>query len=115
MYAAHAAKPVLAGRSAAEDEAIAAGKRFDPSLALDGAFMFGWLAGKLFQEAMAQPGTKLTPAGIVDALHRLPATGLGGLTPSQAWPPGNHAEGRCGMISRFDGTRFILQTPDFMC
>ncbi len=115
LYAAHAAKPVLAGRSPAEDEAIAAGKRFDPSLALDGAFMFGWLAGKLLQEALAQPGTTPTARGIVDALHRLPATGLGGLTPVQAWPPGVHAEGRCGMVSRFDGQQFVLQTPDFVC
>jgi branched-chain amino acid transport system substrate-binding protein len=115
VYAAHAAKPVLAGRSPAEDEAIAAGKRFDPSLALDGAFMFGWLAGKLLQAALAQPGTTPTPRGIVDALHKLPATGLGGLTPTQAWGPGSHAEGRCGMISKFDGDKLVLQTPDFVC
>ena len=36
-------------------------ERFDPSLPPDGAFMFGWLAGKLFQAAMAQPGAVLTP------------------------------------------------------
>jgi hypothetical protein len=57
----------------------------------------------------------LSSKGIVDALHRLPATGLGGLTPLQAWPPGNHPEGRCGLVSKFDGTRFVLQTPDFIC
>jgi branched-chain amino acid transport system substrate-binding protein len=96
-------------------EAAAAGARFDPKLSLDGAFMFGWLAGKLFQAAMAQPGARLTPQGVIDALHRLPATDLGGLTPKQAWPPGPHPEGRCGLVSRFDGTQFVLQTPDFIC
>ncbi len=115
VYSAHSAKPVLAGRSPAEDEAIAAGKRFDPSLPLDGAFMFGWLAGKLFEAAMAQPGAQVSPAGVIEALHRLPATTLGGLTPEQAWPPGNHPEGRCGWISRFDGQRFVLQTPEYLC
>ncbi len=115
LYAAHAAKPVLAGRSPAEDEVLAAVRRFDPSLPPDGAFMFGWLAGKLFEAAMAQPGTALNPAGIIAALNKLPATGLGGLTPPQAWPAGNHAEGRCGMVSRFDGERFVLLTPDFVC
>ncbi|HJR27066.1 MAG TPA: ABC transporter substrate-binding protein, partial [Acidimicrobiales bacterium] len=115
LYAAHAAKPVLAGRSPAEDEVLAAVRRFDPRLPPDGAFMFGWLAGKLFEAAMGQSGTTLTPQGIVAALHRLPATGLGGLTPAQAWPPGPHAEGRCGMISRFNGERFVLLTPDFVC
>jgi branched-chain amino acid transport system substrate-binding protein len=114
LYAAHAGRSPKPG-TPAQDEAIAAGKRFDPSLELDGAFLFGWLAGKLFEAAMAQPGTSLTPAGIVDALHRLPATGLGGLTPVQAWGPGPHAEGRCGLVSRFDGTQFALQTPDFLC
>lgn len=115
LYASHAAKPVLAGRSPAEDEVIAAVKRFDPTLAPDGAFMFGWLAGKLFEAALAQPGATVSPAGLVEALNRLPATDLGGLTPSQAWPPGNHPEGRCGLISRFDGERFVLQTPRFLC
>lgn len=115
VYASHAAKPVLAGRSPAEDEAIAAGERYDPTLSLDGAFMFGWLAGKLFEAAMAQPGAEMTPAGVIEALNRLPATTLGGLTPQQAWPPGNHAEGRCGWISKFDGERFVLQTPEYLC
>jgi branched-chain amino acid transport system substrate-binding protein len=98
-----------------QKEAYAAGQRFDPKLSLDGAFMFGWLAGKLFEAAMAQPGTTLTAKGVVDALHKLPATDLGGLTPKQAWPPGPHAEGRCGLVSKFDGTRFVLLTPDFIC
>ena len=103
-----------AGRPA-EDEALAAGKRYDPTLSPDGAFMFGWLAGKLFEAAMAQPGAVISPEGRDRRPPRLPATRLGGLTPSQAWPPGNHPEGRCGMISRFDGNRFVLQTPDFIC
>jgi branched-chain amino acid transport system substrate-binding protein len=115
FYAAHAAKPVLAGRSPAEDEALAAVKRFDPSMLPDGAFMFGWLAGKLFEAAMAQPGAVLNPAGITAALERLPATDLGGLTPTQAWPKGDHPEGRCGMISRFNGTALELLTPEFLC
>ncbi len=115
VYASHAAKPVLAGRSPAEDEAIAAGKRFDPTLSLDGAFMFGWLAGKLFEAAMAQPGAEMTPGGVIEALNRLPATTLGGLTPEQAWPAGNHPEGRCGWISKFDGERYVLQTPEYLC
>jgi hypothetical protein len=115
VHASHAAKPVLAGRSPAEDEAIAAGKRYDPTLSLDGAFMFGWLAGKLFEAAMAVPGAEVTPAGVIDALNKLPATTLGGLTPQQAWPPGNHPEGRCGWISRFDGSQFVLQTPEYLC
>ena len=89
--------------------------RYDPSVPPDGAFMFGWLAGRLLQEALAQPGTTVSPAGIVEALNRLPATSLGGLTPTQAWPPGNHPEGRCGMISKFDGERLVLLTPDFVC
>jgi hypothetical protein len=77
--------------------------------------MFGWLAGKLFEAAMAQPGAEVSPAGVVAALNRLPATTLGGLTPKQAWPAGNHPEGRCGWISKFDGQRFVLQTPEYLC
>jgi branched-chain amino acid transport system substrate-binding protein len=101
--------------SPAQKEAQAAGRRFDPSLELDGAFMFGWLAGKLFQEAMAQPGAVLTGPGIIAALHKLPATTLGGLVSTQSWPPGPHPEGRCGLISLFNGEKFVLQTPDFVC
>jgi branched-chain amino acid transport system substrate-binding protein len=113
--AARSAFPDTPNPSPAQQEAQAAAKRFDPSLALDGAFMFGWLAGKLFEEAMAQPGTDLTGPGVIAALHKLPATNLGGLTPTQSWPPGPHPEGRCGLISLFNGTRFVLQTPDFVC
>ena len=110
----HAAKPVKGG-TPGEEEAIAAGRRFDPRLALDGAFMFGWLAGSLLEEALAQPGAEISPAGIIAALERLPATTLGGLTPSQSWPRGEHAEGRCGWISRFDGTQLVIQTPEPLC
>ena len=117
MYGSHAARSAFPGLivTPGQEEALAAGTKYDPTLSLDGAFMFGWLAGKLFEEAMAQPGTVLTGKGIIDALHRLPATTLKGLTPSQAWPPGNHPEGRCGLVSKFDGQRFIMQTPDFLC
>lgn len=117
LYSASAARSAFAGQlvTIGQEEAFAAGSRFAPSLSLDGAFMFGWLAGKLFEEAMAQPGAVLTPKGVVDALHRLPATDLGGLTPKQAWPPGPHPEGRCGLVARFDGTRFVLETPEFLC
>jgi branched-chain amino acid transport system substrate-binding protein len=117
LYNAGAARSAFVGQlvTPGQEEAFAAGQRFDPKLSLDGAFMFGWLAGKLFEAAMAQPGTVLTPKGVVDALHQLPATDLGGLTPRQAWGPGPHAEGRCGLISKFDGTRFVLQTPQFLC
>jgi branched-chain amino acid transport system substrate-binding protein len=101
--------------SPAQKEAQAAGKRFDPSLDLDGAFMFGWLAGKLFEEAMAQPGTQLTGPGIIAALHKLPTTTLGGLVSPQNWPPGPHPEGRCGLISLFNGEKFVPKTPDFVC
>jgi branched-chain amino acid transport system substrate-binding protein len=115
FYSAGAARSPVPGRSPAQDEAVAAAKRFDPSLSLDGAFMFGWLAGKLFEAAMAQPGAVLSGPGVIDALHRLPATNLGDLTPTQAWPPGPHPEGRCGLMSKFDGTKFVLQTPSFVC
>lgn len=117
VYSVAAARSAFPGQlvTPGQEEAFAAGQRFDPKLTLDGAFMFGWLAGKLFQEAMAQPGAVLTAKGVVDALHRLPATTLGGLTPRQAWPPGPHAEGRCGLVSKFDGERFLLLTPDFLC
>jgi branched-chain amino acid transport system substrate-binding protein len=117
LYGVGAARNAFANQlvTSGQKEAYAAGQRFDPSLDLDGAFMFGWLAGKLFEAAMAQPGAKLTPAGVIDALHKLPATDLGGLTPKQAWPPGPHPEGRCGLISKFDGTQFVYLTPDFIC
>jgi ABC-type branched-subunit amino acid transport system substrate-binding protein len=117
LYSASAARSAFPGQlvTPGQVEAFAAGQKYDPSLSLDGAFMFGWMAGKLFEEAMAQPGTVLTGPGIIAALHKLPATGLGGLTPKQSWPPGNHPEGRCGLISKFDGQRFVLQTPDFIC
>jgi branched-chain amino acid transport system substrate-binding protein len=115
MYAAHAARPVRAGNSPAEDQILAAIAAHDPKLPPDGAFMFAWLGGRLLQEALAQPGAQATAAGIVDALHRLPATTLGGLTPKQSWPAGAHPEVGCGMISRFDGARFKLLTPDFVC
>ena len=117
LHSASSARSAFPGQlvTPGQEEAFAAGQRFDPKLSLDGAFMFGWLAGKLFEAAMDQPGTVLTPKGIIDALHKLPATDLGGLTPKQAWGPGPHVEGRCGLVSRFDGQRFILQTPDFLC
>jgi branched-chain amino acid transport system substrate-binding protein len=115
VYAAHAAKPVLAGRSPEEDVVLEAIRRFDPSVKPDGAFMFGWLAGRLLEEALAQPGAEISRQGIIEALNRLPATSLGGLTPAQSWPAGNHPEGRCGMISRFDGEKLVLLTPDFVC
>ena len=113
-YALHAARPVL-GDSAAENEVREAVERFDPTLYADGAFMFGWLAGTLLEEAMALPGAEPTTAGIVDALHRMPTTDLGGLTPPQSWPPGPHPEGQCGLVSLFDNDRLNLQTPDFVC
>ena len=115
VYAAHAAKPVLAGRSPAEDEALAAGKRFDPSLPLDGAFMFGWLAGQAVRGGHGPAGHDADAAG-----DRRRAAQAAGHRPRRAHPgaglgPGNHAEGRCGMISKFDGERFVLLTPDFVC
>jgi branched-chain amino acid transport system substrate-binding protein len=115
MYTAHSARPVQDGNSAAEDEIFDAVAQYDPTMPPDGAFMFAWLGGNVLEEALAQPGTEATPAGILDALHRLPATTLGGLTPAQSWPPGPHSEVGCGMVSRFDGERFVLQTPDFVC
>ncbi len=115
FYALHAARPVRAPDSPAQAEILDAIAQYDPSLPPDGAFMFGWLAGLLFQEAMAQDGAQLTGPGIIDALHRLPATDLGGLTPTQAWPPGPHAEGTCGMVSSFDGESLHLETPEFIC
>jgi hypothetical protein len=51
----------------------------------------------------------------VDGLHALRNFDAGGLTPAQSWGPGAHAEGRCGMVSKFDGNRLVLQTPQFIC
>ena len=115
FYALHAARPVRGPDSPAQAEILDAIARYDPSLSPDGAFMFGWLAGLLFEQAMAQDGAELSGPGIIDALHRLPATDLGGLTPTEAWPPGPHPEGTCGMVSSFDGESLHLETPDFVC
>jgi branched-chain amino acid transport system substrate-binding protein len=115
FYGVASARPVYRNSSPAEDEIWEAVARYDPDVPPDGAFLFAWLGGLLLEEALAQPGTEPTAAGIVDALHRLPATTLGGLTPTQSWPPGAHPEVGCGMISRFDGERFELLTPDFVC
>ena len=113
-YAIHSMRPIL-GDLPAEQEIRAAIARTDPSLPPDGAFMFAWTAGKLLEEAMAQPGAELTPKGVIDALHRLPATTLNSVIAPQAWPPGPHPEGRCGMVSKFDGSKQVLQTPEFVC
>ena len=115
FYSLHAARPVRGPDSPAQAEVLEAIAAYDPSLPPDGAFMFGWLAGLLFEEAMAQEGAEMTGPGIMDALHRLPPTGLGGLTPTQSWPPGPHPEGRCGLVSSFDGEDFHLRTPEFIC
>jgi len=115
LYGVSSARPLQRGHSPAEDEALDAAARYDPKMSPDGAFMFAWLGGKLLEAALAQPGTTPTAAGIIDALHRLPATTLGGLTPQESWPPGPHSELGCGIITRFDGTRFVPMTEDFLC
>jgi branched-chain amino acid transport system substrate-binding protein len=115
LYGVSSARPLQRGHSPAENEALDAASRYDPKMSPDGAFMFAWLGGKLLEAALAQPGTTPTAAGIVDALHRLPPTTLGGLTPRESWPPGVHHELGCGIITKFDGSRFVPMVEDFIC
>jgi branched-chain amino acid transport system substrate-binding protein len=115
LYGVSSARPLQRGHSPAEDEALDAAARYDPKMSPDGAFMFAWLGGKLLEAALAQPGAEPSAAGIVAALHRLPPTTLGGLTPRESWPPGPHHELGCGIITRFDGTRFVPMVEDFIC
>ena len=80
-------------------------RRFEPDLPYPDAFLFTWLAGKLF-EAAVKAGGGVTSKQILAGLHKLKNETLGGLIPPQSWPPGPHPEGSCGRVDKFNGTRF---------
>jgi branched-chain amino acid transport system substrate-binding protein len=103
------------GPSPAQQEIEKAVKRFDPSMEADGAFMFAWTGGKLLEAALKGATGKITGASILTALHGLKNETLGGMIPAQTWPPGPHSEGRCGMVSKFNGSGLDPTGNDFVC
>ena len=52
---------------------------------------------------------------LMPALRSMQGETLGGLLPPQTYGPGNHPEGSCGKILRWDGTRWQVITPEFVC
>ena len=81
----------------------------------DGILPRGWAAGRLFERAVALAGGSFEPADLVAALRSMQGETLGGLIPPQTYGPGNHPEGGCGKILRWDGTRWRVITPEFVC
>jgi hypothetical protein len=81
----------------------------------DSAFLFSWLSGKLIEAALKGKTGRVTGQVIIDGLHSLRNETLGGMIPAQTWPPGPHAEGRCGNIGRFNGQLIEPAVSDFVC
>jgi ABC-type branched-subunit amino acid transport system substrate-binding protein len=104
------------GSLPAQQEIKQAVDRYDPTLEADSAFLFTWLSGKLLQVALKGKTGKLGGQQIIDALHGVRNESLGGLIPQQSWPPGPHAEGRCGYVGKFTGgERIEPAVADFLC
>jgi branched-chain amino acid transport system substrate-binding protein len=103
------------GPSPAQVEIKRAVDRFDPTMEADGAFMFAWTGGKLLEAALKGVTGRIGGEQIVAGLHRLRNETLGGMIPAQTWPPGPHSEGRCGMVSKFNGAGLDPTGPDFVC
>jgi branched-chain amino acid transport system substrate-binding protein len=81
----------------------------------DGILPRGWAAGRLFERAVALAGGSFEPDDLVAALRSMQGETLGGLLPPQTYGPGNHPEGSCGKILRWNGTRWQVITPEFVC
>jgi branched-chain amino acid transport system substrate-binding protein len=81
----------------------------------DGILPRGWAAGRLFERAVALAGGSLAPKDLVAALRTMKGETLGGLIPPQTYGPGAHPEGRCGKVLRWNGTRWQVITPEFVC
>jgi branched-chain amino acid transport system substrate-binding protein len=103
------------GPSPAQQEIKKAVDRFDPTLEADGAFMFAWTGGKVLEAALKGKTGKIGGAEIIAGLHGLKNETLGGMIPPESWPPGPHSEGRCGMVSKFNGAGLDPTTGDFVC
>jgi branched-chain amino acid transport system substrate-binding protein len=106
-------RTILPGLPAA-DEFIKAANRFNPGHDLNHAALT-WLSGKLFEAAVAAAGGGMTSADVVRGLHSLKNETLGGLSPAQDWPDGNHPPGQCGVVEQFNGQGIVEVTPDFVC
>lgn len=81
----------------------------------DGILPRGWIAGRLFERAVELAGGSFEPADLVAALRSMKGETLGGLIPPQTYGPGAHPEGTCGKVLRWDGTRWRVITPDWVC
>ncbi|MEY2477046.1 MAG: branched-chain amino acid transport system substrate-binding protein [Actinomycetota bacterium] len=103
------------GPSPAQQEIKRAVDRYDPSLEEDSAFLFTWLSGKLLEVALKGKTGKIGGPQIIEALHAVKNETLGGMIPTQSWPPGPHPEGRCGFVGKFTGEIVEPAVSDFVC
>ena len=103
------------GSLPAQQEIKKAVDRYDPTLEEDSAFLFTWLSGKLIQRALEGKTGRIDGKAIIDALHGVRNETLGGMIPTQSWPPGPHPEGRCGFIGKFTGSQIDPAVSDFVC
>lgn len=81
----------------------------------DGILPRGWAAGRLFERAVALAGGSLAAKDLVAALRSMKGETLGGLIPPQTYGSGAHPEGVCGKVLRWNGTRWQIVTPAFVC
>jgi branched-chain amino acid transport system substrate-binding protein len=93
-------------------------RRFAPNFPhpeANGVLMRGWASGKLFERVVAETGGKTDSKSLIDALHRMKNETIFGITAPLDWPPGPHPERPCGKMLKFDGKRWAIVTPDFIC
>ena len=81
----------------------------------DGILPRGWIAGRLFERAVALANGSFEPADLIAALRTMKGETLGGLIPPQTYGPGDHPEGSCGKILRWDGTAWRVITRQYIC
>ena len=93
-------------------------RRFAPNFPnpeANGVLMRGWASGKLFERVVAESGGKTDSKSLVDALHRMKNETIFGISSPLDWPPGPHPERPCGKMLKFDGKKWVIVTPEFIC
>jgi hypothetical protein len=84
-------------------------------VAADGILPRGWAAGRLFERAVLLAHGSLKAPDLIAALRSMKGETLAGLLPPQTYGPGVHPEGRCGKVLRWNGARWQVITPEFVC
>lgn len=93
-------------------------RRFAPNFPdpdANGVLMRGWASGKLFERVVAESGGKTDSKSLIDTLHRMKNETIFGITAPLDWPPGPHPERPCGKMLKFDGKKWVIVTPEFIC